>query len=376
MADTAKINSFDGFDKLTVVSPSNHKLRVDAERSRSIKGTLTAFVVGQSQISRTAKQMEQLDSLRSAPHYFGAIVPAQKIIGTEEREIRGKKISFTVKAYMPDIIIAEAEVPLDDIFNESNLDLREELTTSCREILQKHKAKKETDEEYGVWAIGDYDGSADTFLVYDDKIAGLLKSEKQSLDEKEIEATMQSSIKYARNDLTIVDWDGAFVFDPEGHFGSALEMFEIANAQLLRYRILDNELEERMKRINRLLREMDGKRKLALKSREVRQAVRELIAIRSASVLEFESTERDIKLIGDWYSARLYDLVAKKFHFDDWRQRIQLKLDSIEDIYSMISENFNVSLRARLETVSLVGWLILMVGWFILIVFEFAGLFR
>ena len=341
-----------------------------------IKGTLTAFVVGQSQISRTSKQMEQLDSLRSAPHYFGAIVPAQKIIGTEEREIRGKKISFTVKAYMPDIIIAEAEVPLDDIFNESNLDLREELTTSCREILQKHKAKKETDEEYGVWAIGDYDGSAYTFLVYDDKIAGLLKSEKQSLDEKEIEATMQSSIKYARNDLTIVDWDGAFVFDPEGHFGSALEMFEIANAQLLRYRILDNELEERMKRINRLLREMDGKRKLALKSREVRQAVRELIAIRSASVLEFESTERDIKLIGDWYSARLYDLVAKKFHFDDWRQRIQLKLDSIEDIYSMISENFNVSLRARLETVSLVGWLILMVGWFILIVFEFAGLFR
>ena len=32
-----KINPFDGFDKLTVVSPSNHKLRINAEQGRSIK---------------------------------------------------------------------------------------------------------------------------------------------------------------------------------------------------------------------------------------------------------------------------------------------------------------------------------------------------
>ena len=343
-----------------------------AEKNK-IRGNLVVFVVGQSQIQRTLKQMEQLDSLRSAPHYFGAIVPAQKIIGTEERTIRGQKIGFTVKAYMPDVIIAEAVAELDDIFNENNLDFREEMANNCREILQKHKVRKETDEEYSVWCVGGYHGSPDTFLIYGDKIAGFLKSEKLPLDEKEIEKTLEISIKYAQNDLTIIDWDGAFVFDPQNHFGSALEMFEIANAQLLRYRILDNELEQRMKRVNQLLKEMDGK-KLALKSREIKQVVRELIAIRSASVLEFESTERDIKLIGDWYSARLYDLIAKKFHFDEWRQRIHLKLDSIEDIYSMISENFNVSLRARLENISLIGWLILMVGWFILIVFEFANL--
>ena len=52
-----------------------------AEKNK-IRGNLVVFVVGQSQIQRTLKQMEQLDSLRSAPHYFGAIVPAQKIIGT------------------------------------------------------------------------------------------------------------------------------------------------------------------------------------------------------------------------------------------------------------------------------------------------------
>lgn len=338
-----------------------------------IKGTLTAFVTGQSQISRTAKQTEQLASLRSAPHYFGATVPAQKILGNESREIRGHRIYFTVKAYVPDIIIAEATVALEDIFNENNLDLKEELVDSCRAILQKYKAKKETDEEYSIWAIGDYEGSADTFLVYADNIAGFLKSEKLPLDEKEIEKTLESSIKYARNDLAVVDWDGAFIFDPKSDFGSAVEMFEIANAQLLRYRLLDNELDQRMKRVNQLLKEIEDK-KIFFKSREIKQIVRELIAVRSSAVMEFESTERDIKLIGDWYSARLYDLISKKFHFDEWRDRIQLKLDAIEDIYTMMTENFNVSLRSRIESVQMVGWLILMIGWFILIIFEFANL--
>lgn len=332
------------------------------------------FVVGQSQIARTVKQVEQLEVLRSAPHYFG-LVPTQKILGTEERKIRNQKINFTIKTYVPDILIAEATVPLQNIFDKTNLDFKDELIAACRELLQKYKIKKEADEEYSVWCVSDYQGSPDTFLMYGNKIAGLLKSEKLPLDEKEIEKTLESNIKYVQHDLTIVDWDGAFTFDPQGEFGSIIELLQIANLQLLRYRVLDMELDQRMKRVNQLLKKREEKG-LFFKSREIKDVVKELIAMRSSSVMEFESAERDIKLIGDWYSARLYDLVAKKFYFYEWRDRIQLKLDAIEDIYSMISENFNVSLRARIENIQMIGWLILMIGWFILIVFEFAKFFK
>lgn len=339
-----------------------------------IKGTLVAFVVGQSQVQRTAKQTSEFESLRSAPHYFG-LVPPQKILGTEEHEIDGQKITFTIKTYIPDIIIAEAEIPLENIFDENNLDFKDKIISTCRELLQKSKIRKDADEEYSVWAVGNYEGSPDTFLVNADKIASFLKSEKLPLDDKEIENTLAISIKYAQNDLAIVDWDGAFIFEPQGQFGPMIELFELANAQLLRYRILDKELDQRMKRVNELLKERE-KKGLFFRSREVKQVIKELITMRSTSILEFESTERDIKLIGDWYSARLYDLVAKKFHFDEWRTHIQVKLDSLEDIYSMASENFNVSVKSRLENVQLVGWLILMIGWFILIIFEFAAVFK
>lgn len=335
---------------------------------------LVAFVVGQSQIQRTMKQVEQLEVLRSAPHYFG-LVPPQKILGTENQVVRGEKVTFTIKTYIPDIVIAEANIELENIFDDTNLDFKDELIAACREILQEHKIRKETDEEYSVWCVGNYEGSPDAFLAFSDKIAGFLKSEKLHLDEKEIEKTLEASIKYAQNDLTIVDWDGAFVFEPESQFGPMIELFQLANLQLLRYRILDIELDQRMKRVNQMLKERESK-SLSFKSYEVKQAVKELIAMRSASVLEFESTERDIKLIGDWYSARLFDLIAKKFHFDEWRHRIQLKLDAIEDIYSMVAENFNVSLRSRLENIQMIGWLILMIGWFILIIFEFAQFLR
>lgn len=333
-----------------------------------------AFVVGQSQIIRTAKQVEQMEVLRSAPHYFG-LVPPQKILGTEEKKIQGKKAEFTIKTYVPDIVIAETKFEFENIFDEANLDFKNALIVACREILSKYKVRKEADEEYSVWCVSNYQGNPDDLMIYSDKIAGFLKSEKMHLDEKEIEKTIKSSIKYAQNDLTIADWDGAFVFEPQGQFGLMIELIQIANLQLLRYRILDMELDQRMKRVNLMLKESENK-KIFSKSREAKQIVRELISMRSTSVLEYESTERDIKLIGDWYSARLYDLVGKKFHFDEWRKRIQVKLDSIEDIYSMISENFNISLRSRLEYWQLLGWTVLMIGWFVLIIFEFINLLK
>lgn len=76
--------------------------------------------------------------------------------------------------------------------------------------------------------------------------------------------------------------------------------------------------------------------------------------------------ERDIKLIGDWYSARLYELAGRKFKFTEWRNQIKEKLDAIEDIYSIISERFSFSP----ERIELIGWFILLLGWAVLLVFD------
>jgi hypothetical protein len=107
-----------------------------------------------------------------------------------------------------------------------------------------------------------------------------------------------------------------------------------------------------------------------IRSREVRRVVKEIIEIRTQSILESESVERNIKLIGDWYSAKLYSLISKKFHLDSWKTEIKEKLDTLEDVYTMATEYFSVSYRAALEFLILGGWFVLLllyVGEFILL---------
>ena len=101
------------------------------------------------------------------------------------------------------------------------------------------------------------------------------------------------------------------------------------------------------------------------------KAFKEVIALRTQSIAEFDILERDIKLIGDWYQARLYDLVSKKLKIGEWRQSIKDKLDSLEDIYSIVVEKFSVSKLHSLELIQIFLFFVLQAGWFALIILEF-----
>jgi hypothetical protein len=94
------------------------------------------------------------------------------------------------------------------------------------------------------------------------------------------------------------------------------------------------------------------------------------------SISELQRLERDIKLIGDWYSARFYELAATKFKIDEWRRTIRSKLESLEDTYSLVVENFTVSTKYRAEWVQIILFFILQFGWLVLLVIEFLRFMR
>ena len=274
--------------------------------------------------------------------------------------------------YAPDILIIEAVVNLEDVFAENVLSLQDSLLENCYKIFERRRGKKEVTEEYSVIAVGKYSGGPEQFFSMSDKIAGFLKSETLPLDKKEIKSTLATSIKYAKNDLVIIDWDGAFIFDPEGDFASTIELLELANYQLLRYRILDSFFEGRLKHVADVFARAQQKTYL-FGGVEIRNALKTIIEVRATSLSEFLSLDRDIKLIGDWYSARLYDMAGAKFKFSEWRTQIKDKLEALEDIYSIASERFSLSW----ERIELIGWFVLLFGWTIILIadlyFAFIG---
>jgi hypothetical protein len=325
---------------------------------RPISGRLVVFLIGRTGMNLETSEVVESKTQKSAPSYLD-VIPKQKVIKLEKRVADGAEVGFLVKAYLPDSVVVEASLEIEDLLCEATLDFKRRLIAECRKILEEFDCNKEFDEEYSVYCISGYTGDPEVYLsLYGEKIAAFLKNERVPLDEEEVHATLATSLKYSKDDITIVDWDGAFLFDSAGDFQSNIELFEIANLQLLKSRILDDGLDKRLEKTLRLIKAPKGFP--LIRSREVRNVLREVVEIRTQSILESESVEHNIKLIGDWYSARLYSLIAKKFHLDSWSTDIKEKLDTLEDVYTMAAENFSVSFGATLEFVILAGWFVLL----------------
>ena len=331
---------------------------------------LITFVIAGATRPKKTKEAVNSPVVKSAPHYFEATVPQQFIISQDTLTFQGREGTIALKTYQPDMLLAETRFELEDIFSDEAFDVKENAISECHEILKKSGGKdlERYSEEYSIFVVTEYQGGPEQFLKHKERIASLLKSEKLPLDPLEVDYTLSSQLKYSKNDLVIVDWDGAFVFEPENDFESTVELLELANLQLLRYRLLDKELDTHSEFVSKVFQSLpEKKRKITLfAGKEVRNAIQSIVAIHATSLFSFQDLERDIKLIGDWYSARLYELATKKFKLDEWRGQVRDKLETLEEIYRTVSERFSWSP----ERIELVGWFILLIGWAIILIFD------
>lgn len=331
-------------------------------------GKIVTFIVGQTPIDLESSQGPGSKSVRRAPNYPD-VIPRQKVIRTWTGKIDEKEVQFLIKAYLPDTIIVEGTALVENFLLPSVFEFKKNILSSCRPALEEFRCNVEFDEEYTVFCVSNFAGGRENFIsAHGGAIAGLVKNEKSPLDPEEVKATLSTNLKYGVDDLAVVDWDGAFLMDAKEDFEPNIELFEITNVQLLKSRILDDELDDRLKKT---LSFLSGKnRSILFGSSLLRRSLREIIGIRTQSILESASIEQNIKLIGDWYSAKLYQLTSRKFHLEDWGKNINEKLDILEDVYVMASENFSISFRTTLEFILIGGWFVLLIGWFVLLYFD------
>ena len=335
-----------------------------------MKQELTTLVLGE--VPKAIRgSVFRAPSAKSGPHYFPSSVPHLVTIGEEKRKVDDREITFAILGYAPYILVIQATIGTEDIFNKEKVSAWEQkLYAESYKILKKRGGNDEWSEMYSIFAVSGYAGAPEQFLEHAPAMAALLKSETVDLDPKEVEYTISTQIKYAKHDLSIIDWDGAFLFDVEGDFGLAVELLTLANYQLLRHRLLDRRLDEQLERIMKVVNAAETDKKF-LSDKSLVKDVKSILRRRLTWISAFESIERDIKLIGEWYSARFYDIASRKMKVNEWRATIKDKLDSLEDIYSTLLENFTITSKERAEWVETIAWFVLQAGWFILIVLEF-----
>jgi hypothetical protein len=308
----------------------------------------------------------------SAPAYTASALPRQIVIGWETAEVAevvGRPVAVELRGFPPDILLIQATVEVDDLFTRSVFDMEDRMLALVRARLAAYGGSAELSEEYSVFIVSGYAGDPEQFLEHAPLIASLLKSERQPLDPEEIAHTLATQIKYGENDLALVDWDGAFLFDPAGDTAEEIDLLILANLQLLRARLLDRELDARLRDLARLVESAPLSR-LSRGGKAMAHDLMEVTRIRMQSIADQQQLERDVQLIGDWYSARFFGLAASKFKLEAWRRAIQGKLEALEDVYTIVLDRFSLSAKHRAEWVQIIVFFILQAGWILVLILE------
>jgi hypothetical protein len=167
-------------------------------------------------------------------------------------------------------------------------------------------------------------------------LAGLLRLEDQPLSAQEVAEAMRLPLRYGWHDLFIPDWAAAVLLDYERECDETLQVIEFANLQLLEYRHIDDRLDTFLTRADDFLRRAGRSRLPFWRGPETPLRVLGEFKVEANGL--FERTGNVFKLVGDQYLARVYRLLATRFHLGEWERGIQRKLDVIEGVYKVLSD--------------------------------------
>jgi hypothetical protein len=164
-------------------------------------------------------------------------------------------------------------------------------------------------------------------------VAQILRAESGDLSADEIIDATANRISFGKDDVTIVDWNAALVVDTEAQ--DVLTVLEFANVELLEMRFLDKRLDDALGLAYDRLSKRSQK---WFQFRSDPSDLRDISQWQVDSAILFEGVNNVLKLLGDQYLARLYRLVAQRFHLAEWDVSILRKLQTLESIYQKISD--------------------------------------
>jgi hypothetical protein len=204
-------------------------------------------------------------------------------------------------------------------------------------------------EDYFIFLIREIDGSpsaADLLVAQGDRIAQVVRGETAQLSEGERQEILQSRISYYPNDLAVIGWNAAFIYDTAAGAETAIQLLQYANSQLLEFRHYDELMTKELEDVYDFL-EVGGTGWWS-RWRTARAASRLHTVLLDVNELT-ERADNAIKFLSDMFSARLYKLCAQKVGVPDYKDLVKEKLQTAEDLYRFMVEQFNQSRAFILE---------------------------
>ena len=179
-----------------------------------------------------------------------------------------------------------------------------------------------------------------------DHVAQIVRGETARLSDGERQEILQGRISYYPNDLAVIGWNASFLYDNNAGAETAIQLLEYANSQLLEFRHYDELLTRELEGVYDFLE--TGATSLWSRWRTARAASKLHTVLLDVSELT-EHADNAIKFLSDMFSARLYKLAASKIGVPDYKDLVKQKLDTAEELYRFMVDQFNQSRAFVLE---------------------------
>jgi hypothetical protein len=235
---------------------------------------------------------------------------------------------------------------------------------ACQRVVERIKDSvvrpRETylSEDYFVFGVTRFERpmtAREVLEAHGSDVARLLRSERKPLSPEERDEVLRHRLSYLADDVIVPTWNAAFVYDCDG-LQPALEIFEFANSQLLQFRYYDDLLDSELGRIYGALQTTRWYHSFI--GGRFTRAARQLHAL-FIDVNEItDRTENALKIAGDVYAARLFQLSAARLGLDTWKEAVREKLKTLDVIYRFTVEQVNMA-RGHLLELTIIAILVL-----------------
>ena len=310
-----------------------------------------------------ARTLEQPNFKHSAPSYVRyqrppVVEPIEPLILET-----GERLEGQIKYYDYGVLSVVFELPFSGDWDTLvrlgsrwvwDVDFEKHATRIVREKLERaapalvKRYPEWLSEDYFIFHVREIAGSpsaAELVASQGERIAQIVRGETAQLSEGERNEILQSCTSYYPNDLAVIGWNAAFLYDSESGAETAIQLLEYANSQLLEFRHYDDLLTRELENVYASLDKGTG---MLARWRLARDATKLHTVLLEVTELT-EHADNAIKFLSDMFSARLYKLAAAKVGVPDYKDLVTQKLQTAEEHYRFMVDQFNQSRAFVLE---------------------------
>jgi hypothetical protein len=198
--------------------------------------------------------------------------------------------------------------------------------------------------------VGDVPVAASDLAAHP-SLTPLLMGERQVFSAQVRDELTRSSFSYSEDDLVVIGYDQALVYDPDGT-EDATSLLEFALVQVLELSYYDRQLDDRIERMHR---QLSGRRAVGTRETKRYETLRRDLLSEHLEFSEvIEKVSAAVKVTEDLYYAAIYRGAMRVFRADELVDATRHKLEVIYRTYTMLSDEADAHTSRRLEWIVII----------------------